>query len=108
MMLSARPVSEGQLASSAVGDLVEVALEVTLVHDDEPVTAIVLERSDQGTYRRSGRTLRVHWGPDTSLVMGRATDIRSGAVVQARGRLAAGEVLEADRIVILTGNAAVR
>jgi hypothetical protein len=108
MMTGVRPISEGQLAASAVGDQVEVALEVTLVPDDGPVSATVLERGDQGVYRRSARTLRVGWGPDTSLVMGRATDIRPGAIVQARGHMTPGELLEADRIVILTGTAVVR
>jgi len=108
MMTGARSASEAQLAASAAGDQVEVAVEVTAVPEDGLFVANVLERSDQGTYRRSSRTLSVRWGSDTSLVMGRASDVRPGAILQARGRIATGDFLEADRLVILTGNAVVR
>jgi hypothetical protein len=108
MMTGARSASEAQMAVSAPGDQVEVAGEVTAALEDRLFVANVLERSDQGTYRRSGRTFRVRWGSDTSLVMGRTSDVRPGAILQARGRLATGDLVEADRLVILTGNAAVR
>jgi hypothetical protein len=72
------------------------------------LVANVLERADQGTYHRSSRTLRVRWGSDTSLVMGRANNVQPGAILQARGHMAIDDLLEADRLVILTGNAVVR
>jgi hypothetical protein len=108
MTMGTPTASEAQVTASAAGDQLEIALEVTAAPDGGPFAATVLERSDQGTYRRSSRALRVRWGSDTSLVMGRVNDIRPGAIVQARGRMGIDDLLEADRLVILTGSVVVR
>ena len=108
MMIGAPLASDAQLAAAAAGDQLEVALEVTAVPDEGPFAANLLERSDQGTYHRSTRALRVRWGSETSLVMGRTSDVRPGAILQARGRMTIDDLLEADRLVILTGHAVVR
>jgi hypothetical protein len=62
MMTGAPHASEAQLAASAAGDQLEVAVEVTAAPEDGLFVANVLERSEQDTYRRSSRTLRVRWG----------------------------------------------
>ncbi len=103
MMGSATPATEGQLASAGVGQYVEVAYEVTQAPVDAPLVGTVLERSGEGTYRRTERTLQIRWGRETAVVMGQRENVRPGAVLQVGGQLARGDLLVAERVVILTG-----
>jgi len=47
--------------------------------------------------------LQMRWNADTPIVMGKPQDITTGAVFQVSGQLDAARILNADRIVILTG-----
>jgi hypothetical protein len=113
MGAGARPVTEAELTALGPGQTVDLALEVTRV-TGESVTgessfaATLLERAEQGGYRRTGRSLRVRWRPDTAVVMGGREEVRAGAVVQARGRVAGEDLVDAARLVVLTGYAAIR
>jgi len=100
---STTPATEGQLASAGVGRHVEVAYEVTQAPIDAPPVGTVLERSGEGTYRRTERTLQIRWGPETVVVMGQRENVRPGAVLQVGGQLASRDLLVAERMVVLTG-----
>jgi hypothetical protein len=65
-------------------------------------TAELLERIDDTTYRATGKTIRLALAPETKVVMGAASDVNPGAVVQLKGTLDANRVVHANRVVILT------
>jgi hypothetical protein len=63
----------------------------------------LLEKQDETHYARTGNQAEVAWGKDTAIVMGKAEDIRAGAVVHVTGKVAADHSVQAQQIVILTG-----
>lgn len=63
----------------------------------------VLEKQDETHYARTGNQSEVSWGKDTAIVMGKAEDIRAGAVVHVTGKVAGDHSVQAQQIVILTG-----
>jgi hypothetical protein len=107
-MMGPRPVTPAAWAAAAPGTQVDVALEVTAAPPDGPLTATLLEHAGGGGYQRTDRSIRVGWRPDTPVVMGRREDVRPGAVLQARGRVAGADRLDAERLVVLTDNVTVR
>jgi hypothetical protein len=101
-MMDTQPLTEHALASSAPGESVDLAIEITAAGDGS-VAGRMLERSSQTRYRRTQRAVTLRWSARTKLVMGKSGDIRPGAIVQAHGPLDAGATLDADRLVVLTG-----
>jgi hypothetical protein len=65
--------------------------------------ARILESADGSVYRETPAALRIAYGGDTSVVMGAASDIRAGAIVQAIGPMENGDTLRASQIVFLSG-----
>ncbi len=63
----------------------------------------LLEKQDETHYARTGNQAEVGWGKDTAIVMGKAEDIRAGAVVHVTGKVAGDHSVQAQQIVILTG-----
>ena len=63
----------------------------------------LLERQDETHYARTGKPAEVAWGKDTAFVMGKAEDVRAGAIVHVTGKVAADHSVAAQQIVILTG-----
>jgi hypothetical protein len=82
-------------------------LEIVQVEAPQTFDARVLAK-DAGGYRRTRRTLRLQLDPQTKIVMGDRSALRSGAAVEARGRFLAGNTLRASEVVILTGYVTVR
>lgn len=63
----------------------------------------LLEKLDETHYARTGNQAEIAWGNETAIVMGKAEDIRAGAVVHVTGKVAADRSVQAQQIVILTG-----
>lgn len=63
----------------------------------------MLEKQDETHYRRTANPVEVSWSSDTKLVMGKAADIRPGAVVHVSGTVAGDRSIQAQQLVILTG-----
>jgi len=111
MMMGAPPASQAQLDAAAAGSTVEVAFEVTATPSAGVLSGNFLERTTSGVYQQTGRALTVHWqSGSTPIVMGQAHDVHAGAVLQVRGVTSSGrrDVVEANRIVVLTGSVKVR
>jgi hypothetical protein len=63
----------------------------------------ILEQQHQTLYRRTTNPVEVTWTGDTKLVMGKAEDIRAGAVVHVSDTVARDRSIRAEQLVILTG-----
>jgi tetrahydromethanopterin S-methyltransferase subunit A len=66
-----------------------------LLYDPKGYFVVTLDRTD--------RTMQLCWNVDTPVVMGEPHDLTTGAVFQVNGQLDAAHMLNADRILILTG-----
>jgi hypothetical protein len=86
-----------------VGDEVKVVLEVTGVAGAASVEGNVLEKESERVYRRASNTAKIAFDAETPVVMGKAADVHSGAVIHIAAKMGADRVLHASKIVILTG-----
>jgi tetrahydromethanopterin S-methyltransferase subunit A len=101
----APPITAAQLQATAPATTVDVALAVNELPAPDLLRGIVLDPDEAepfGTYRRTPQPLQIHWTPATKIVMGGAADLRTGALVRARGPLGDDHVLAAQQLVILT------
>jgi hypothetical protein len=107
-MMSAKPMTEAEVAAVSLGGEVEATLEVTGTPSEGVLQGTLLERQGNGTYQRTNRTLSVRWRSDTPVVMGKKADVHRGAVIQIKGKSRSDRSVDAERIVILTGYVTVR
>jgi hypothetical protein len=63
----------------------------------------LLEKRDETHYARTANPAEVSWGKQTALVMGKAEDIRAGAILHVTGTISTDRSVRARQIVILTG-----
>jgi hypothetical protein len=103
MMMGSAPDSAQRVAGATSGEHITAVLEVTTVSTDGLLLGRVLERRSETLYQRTDHILQMRWNADTPVVMGQPHDLITGAVFQVSGQMDAARILNADRIVILTG-----
>lgn len=101
--MQAARTSAASVASASKGELIKAVLRLDGPIERGLYPAHVLETNDGSDYRVTSTAIRVFVGPDSSVVMGSARDVRAGAIVQAEGRFDAIHVLRVKRVVVLTG-----
>jgi hypothetical protein len=102
-MQTAAAANTGQEMSDAKpGTQLKAVLQLTAVGNGS-AEGTVLEKRSETAYHKSGEHMRVTFPRDVSVVMGSAGDIRNDAVVHVTGTVGSDKVLQAIRIVILTG-----
>jgi hypothetical protein len=68
------------------------------------LTATLLRREELGNYRRTNTTVTVVWrNPTAPLQMGKARDLKPGAMLQVIGRVGKTHTVLAARLIVLTG-----
>ena len=95
-------------AQLKVGDQAKFVLEVKAVAPATSVEGDTLEKQTETVYRRTGNTIKIAYDAATPVVMGKASDVREGAVVHITAKMANDHVLHAEQIVVLTGYVQVR
>jgi hypothetical protein len=85
------------------GDEMKVVLEVTAVVRDASLTGNLLQKQTETVYRQTGNKVKLAFDPATPVVMGKASDVREGAVVHITAKIADDGIARAQRIVVLTG-----
>ena len=102
-MQTAAAASTGQEMSEAKpGAQLKAVLQLTAVGNGS-AEGILLEKQSETAYRKTAQHMRVSFPRDVSVVMGSASDIRKDTVVHVTGTVGPDKVLQATRIVILTG-----
>lgn len=99
------PATWAELEATGVGSPVDVVLAVTAMPAPDLLSGGFLEADEAelfSAYRRTPHEIRVRWDASLQFIMGGADDLRAGALVRVRGTLAAGPLVEAQRLVILT------
>lgn len=102
--MSTVTASNGQdFAHSATGSQVEFVVEIREAGADGKITGELLEKKTEEIYTRTTTPVTVQWNAQTKMVMGKAADVRSGALVHVTGTVQKDHSLQAKQIVILTG-----
>jgi len=108
MMAATPTMTEAQVSAASPGAKIEATLEVTATPSDDLFQGTLLERQSDGSYQHTRRTLSVRWRPDTSVVMGKKSDVHRGAVIQVNDKSRADGGVDAEKIVILSGYVTVK
>jgi len=103
MRLEANVVASAQFRPGDEGKVVLEATRVASSSVEGNVLEKQLEKPSETVYRRTGNTVKIAFDSATPVVMGRASDIREGAVVHITAKMGDDRVLRAERIVVLTG-----
>ena len=82
-------------------DEAKIVIEVSQTRERR-ILGNLLEKQNETHYRRTSNPVEVTWSSDTKLMMGRAEDIRAGAVVHVSGTVASDRSIQAQQLVILT------
>jgi uncharacterized protein DUF5666 len=85
------------------GEQVRAVVRLRAADGRSAYTVELLDKVDDTTYRKSATVVRVAIAAETSFVMGALADLKPGAIVQVSGTMDSGGVVQAKKIVILTG-----
>jgi hypothetical protein len=102
MKMQPEAASQAQFAQLKPQESAKVVVEVAETSAGE-IRGKLLDKQDDTHYTRTKNEARTHWDASTAIVMGKAADVRVGAVLHVTGTLAADHSLQARQIVILTG-----
>jgi hypothetical protein len=102
MRMQTQAASHSEFLQLKAQDSARIVVEVTEANEGR-IHGKLLDKQDETHYARTGNPAEVAWGKDTALVMGKAEDIRAGAIIHATGRVAGDRSVQAQQIVILTG-----
>ena len=103
MRMQTQAASNAEFAQLKTQDDTKIVVEVTEIASDGRIRGKLLEKQDETHYARTGTLAEVDWGKGTVIVMGKAEDIRAGAVVHVTGEIAKDRSVQAKQMVILTG-----
>jgi hypothetical protein len=102
MRMQTRAASSAEFGQVKPADETKIVIEVSEASEGR-IRGKLLEKQDETHYSRTANAADVSWGKDTALVMGKAEDIRAGAIVHVTGKVAEDHSVLARQMVILTG-----
>jgi len=102
MSMQTRAIGGAEFAQLRAGEEAKIVIEVTEAAHDR-IRGRLLEKQDETHYARTANLADFAWDNDTKIVMGKAEDIRAGAVVHVTGKVAPDHRVQAGQIVILSG-----
>jgi len=91
-----------ELNAAAPGSIVKIVLEIGNAAPSD-FRGKVLSKKTEEVYVRTNAQSSVHWNAQTKMVMGKPSDVHSGAIVHVTGKVRQDRSIDADQIVILTG-----
>jgi hypothetical protein len=104
-----RPTTRTDFLMAGPDQTVDVAVEASTSPSADVLAGNLLEEQSFGSYQRTNQVIRVRYVTNTPVVLGSVADLRPGAVFQVHGHVGGtgGNLIVADKIVILTGNVSV-
>ena len=99
------PLTAAELAAATPGMSVNVALAVTGLPAPDRLDGEQLQADEAepfSVFRRTEQKVHVRWSVATQFAMGEAADLQIGALVRVRGTLGESNLIDAERLVILT------
>ena len=110
MQMKSEAAATGQagLGSLKPGGVTKIVIEVMDSSARGYVEGKLLEKQTETTYARTNMVVEAAFDTNTSLVMGKTSDIRPGAILHITGTIMASRTVQARQIVVLTGYVQVR
>jgi hypothetical protein len=102
MRMRPEAASQFQFAQLKPQETAKVVVEV-LEASEGTLRGRLLDRQDDTHYTRTQNEARISWDASTAIVMGKASDVHSGAILHVTGTVTSDHGLQARQIVILTG-----
>lgn len=102
MRMRTQAASKAEFAQVKADEQTKIVIEVAEASGGK-IRGRLLEKKDETHYSRTENPANVTWGKETGIVMGKAEDIHTGAVVHVTGKMGADRSVQAKQIVILTG-----
>ena len=100
--MQTQTASNAEFAQLKADEATKIVVEVVEASGGK-IHGKLLEKKDETHYARTANDANVMYGKETAFVMGKAEDVRAGAVVHVTGKMAADRSVQATQIVILTG-----
>ena len=101
--MSAAAANDANAAAVKPGEVTKIVMEIAETPTDGKIRGILLAKRTDEVYSRTRTQVTVSYAAETKFVMGKAADVRAGAVVHVTGVSQKDHSLEAQQIVILTG-----
>jgi hypothetical protein len=102
MSMQTHAANQAEFAQLKSQDAAKIVVEVTEATEGR-ILGKLLEKQDETHYARTAKQAEVVRGKDTTLVMGKAEDIHTGAIVHVTGKVDDDHSVHAQQIVVLTG-----
>jgi hypothetical protein len=104
-----RPTTRTDFLLAGPDETVDVAVEASTTPSADVLAGNLLEEQSFGSYQRTNQVVRVRYASTVPVVLGSVADLRPGTILQVHGRVGGtdGNLIVADKIVILTGNVSV-
>lgn len=103
MKMKVEAAGTAQFQSPKRGEAAKVVVEVREMSGDRAFTGKLLEKRSETLYKRTQTPVEVTFAdPRTQVVMGKASDVRAGAVLHVTGMATADHSVRANQLVILT------
>lgn len=100
--MQTQAASHAEFVQLKTDEVTKIVVEVVEVSGGK-IHGKLVEKKDETHYARTVNDANVSWGKETAFVMGKAEDVRAGAVVHVTGKIGADRAVQATQIVILTG-----
>lgn len=100
--MQTQAASNVEFAQLRADDATKIVVEVVDASSGT-IHGKLLEKKDETHYARTANDADILWDKETAFVMGKAEDVRAGAVVHVTGKMNAERSVQASQIVILTG-----
>lgn len=102
MQMQTQAASHAEFVQLKTDEVTKIVVEVVEPSGGK-IHGKLVEKKDETHYARTVNDANVAWGKETAFVMGKAEDVRAGAVVHVTGKIGADRAVQATQIVILTG-----
>src|SRR5260370_26245240 len=79
------PADQSQLSQTTIGESIKVVVRIDQRAADGSVSATLLQQTGSQQYRATGQTLQLSLAGDLQVAMGGASDLTTGAIIEAVG-----------------------
>jgi len=100
-VMSSAAASDPNAAQAKAGEVAKIVMEIAEASNDGKIRGKILRKKTEEIYTRTGEEIGVKAGGETKFVMGKAEDVRAGAVVHVTGTMQGDRSVVAQQIVIL-------
>jgi len=101
-VMSSAAASDPNVAQAKAGEATKIVMEIAEATNDGKIRGKILKKKTEEIYTRTGEEISIRSSGDTKFVMGKAEDVRAGAVVHLTGTMQEDRSVAAQQIVILT------